>query len=74
MLTVIGLAVFVFFWHRSKTTAQQAETKKIQKESKDPENGTGDPHWISLQLEKTVSPGVPVTGPTVRLDPLCEVL
>jgi len=64
MLTVIGLAVFVFFWHRSKTTAQQAETKEFQKESKDLENGTGDPHSISVQLEKTVSPGVPVTGPT----------
>ena len=74
MLSVIGLACFVFFWHRRKTADQQAEFKKFQKESKDLESGTGGPHSISVQLEKTVSPGVPVAGPTVGLDPLCEVL
>jgi len=64
MLSVIGLACFVFFWHRRKTADQQAEFKKFQKESKDLESGTGGPHSISVQLEKTVSPGVPVAGPT----------
>lgn len=66
MLIVIGLAIGVFCWHRSKTAHQQAETKKFQKNTKDLESATGDPHSISVELEKTVSPGVPVTGATVQ--------
>lgn len=60
MLTVIGLAIGVFCWHRSKTAHQQAETKKIQKDTKDLESDS-----FASELEKTVSPGVPVTGATV---------